>query len=63
MELIVSKELSGAFSTLQAAIDCIPAGAEALIRIKAGVYREKVILNKSNVTLLGEEGAHLVFND
>ena len=63
MELIVSKEPGGAFSTLQAAIDSIPAGAEALIRIKAGVYREKVILNKSNVTLLGEEGAHLVFND
>ena len=64
MELIVSKSGVG-FSTLQNAIDSIPENhKEAVtIRMLPGVYREKVILNKSNVTLIGEEGAHLVFND
>lgn len=64
MELIISQSGEG-FSTLQAAIDSIPADStqQTLIRILPGVYREKVILNKSNVTLLAEPGAHLVFGD
>lgn len=64
MELIVSRNGEG-FAALQNAIDSIPDGhtEPVTIRIKPGTYREKVILNKSNVTLLGEEGAHLVFDD
>lgn len=64
MELTVSKSGTG-FPTLQAAIDSIPAGCaeETVIRILPGTYREKVILNKSHVTLLGGEGSHLVYND
>lgn len=64
MELTVSKNGIG-FASLQAAIDSIPANRteETVIRIQNGTYREKVILNKSNITLLGEEGAHLVYDD
>ncbi len=63
MELTVSQ--NSGFSTLQAAIDSIPAEntEPTTIHILPGVYREKVILNKSNVTLLAEPGAHLVFGD
>ncbi|MBP3649852.1 MAG: pectin methylesterase [Clostridia bacterium] len=64
MEIIVSKSGSAAFTALQAAIDSIPAdGKPVTIHIKPGVYREKVILNKDNITLLADEGAHLVFDD
>lgn len=64
MEILVSQRGKAGFSTLQAAIDSIPAdGKPVTIRIQPGVYREKVILNKDNVTLLAEEGAHLVYND
>lgn len=64
MELIVSKSGEG-FATLQSAIDSIPDSyaQPVTIRILPGIYREKVILNKNNVTLLGEEGSHLVFDD
>jgi len=64
MEIIVAQNGNADFSTLQAAIDSIPVdGNPVTIRVQPGVYREKVILNKSNVTLLADPGAHLVFGD
>lgn len=54
------------YSTVQQAIDSVSAGsAPAVIRIEAGEYFEKVVLNKSNVTLLGfsAEKTKIVFDD
>lgn len=64
MTITISKDGSGDFATLQAAIDSIPNnGQPVTLHMLPGIYREKVILNKSNVTLIGEEGSHLVFGD
>ena len=55
----------GDYATLQAAIDDVPTDNRepVIIRVKAGTYREKVILNKDHVTLIGEAGARLVWGD
>ena len=51
---VVAQDGSGDFTTIQAALDAVPAGATAVIFIRKGVYREKLFLTKSFVTLLGE---------
>ena len=51
--LIVAKDGSGDFTTVQAAVDAAPAeGGEILIR--AGEYKERVIVNKSRLLIRGE---------
>lgn len=55
-DLIVAKDLTGDFYTIQEALDAIPAANDRhyTIFIKNGVYNEKVFLTKSNITLIGE---------
>lgn len=59
--IVVAPDGSGAFKTVQAAIDSIPdknANAEPrLILIKAGTYKEHILVpqNKPSITLRGEE--------
>ena len=46
----------GEFATVQAAVDAAPAAGGAVIRIKPGVYREVVHVDKPDVELRGEGG-------
>ncbi|KAH7315590.1 hypothetical protein KP509_21G056200, partial [Ceratopteris richardii] len=59
--IIVSKDGSGEFSTVQAAIDSVPVQntKRVVIYIKRGVYREKVFIpsTKPFITLKGENSA------
>ena len=56
--IIVSKDGSGDFSTVQAAVDAVPDGAgeeERRILIRAGEYREKIIVHKDHLRITGED--------
>ncbi|KAH6555628.1 hypothetical protein KP509_13G037800 [Ceratopteris richardii] len=59
--IIVSKDGSGQFSTVQAAIDSVPVPntKRVVIYVKRGVYREKVLIpsTKPFITLKGENSA------
>ena len=58
MMWIVAKDGSGDFTTVQAAVDAcpeVPGRAPALILILAGEYRERVVVNRSNIRLVGED--------
>lgn len=54
--LTVSWDGSGDFTTVQAAIDAVPEGPRERvdIYIRAGEYRERVVVNKPNLRLIGE---------
>ncbi len=56
-DFIVAQDGSGDFSTIQAAIDAVPRGNDALkiILIKNGVYVEKLMMRTSFIALVGEE--------
>jgi pectinesterase len=56
-QMIVARDGSGAFVTIQAALDAVPTGnqKDILILIKRGIYNEKVYITKSHVTLVGED--------
>lgn len=55
-DLIVSKDGSGDFTAIQAAIDAAPDHPEKLfiIYIKNGIYNEKLFITKNNLALAGE---------
>jgi pectinesterase len=58
-ELVVAKDGSGQFSTVQAAFDAVPTGNKnaVTIHIRNGVYKEKLFLDstRKHVTLKGED--------
>lgn len=56
-DFIVAKDGSGDFTTIQAALDAIPKNNEALkiILIKKGVYREKLVIRRNFIALVGED--------
>ncbi|MFC3197867.1 pectinesterase family protein [Parapedobacter deserti] len=58
-ELVVAQDGSGDYSTIQEAIMAVPdmRSARTVIRIKPGVYKEKLVLpaSKTNVSLIGED--------
>ena len=64
--IIVAKDGSGHYSSIQAAVDAADAadGESARILVRPGVYREKVVIWRDNVTLTGEdrEATMLVWN-
>lgn len=68
-ELVVAQDGSGQFRTVQAAIDAAPAQSkqEVVIRIRKGVYKEKLVVpvSKTHLTLLGDDPSHtiLTFDD
>lgn len=51
--LVVAQDGTGDFLSLQAAVDAAPAGATILVR--PGVYRERVIVNKDGLHIVGED--------
>lgn len=63
-DFVVAKDGSGAYTTVQAAIDAAAANSSMLITIfiKAGKYKEKITVpaNKPNIQLIGESVANVV---
>lgn len=55
--IIVAQDGSGAYRTIQEAIEAVPAENKqnVVILIKNGIYREKIFLTKSHITLVGED--------
>jgi pectinesterase len=56
-KLVVARDGSGEYLTIQSALDAVPVGNQASITvfIRKGTYAEKVYITKSHVTLLGED--------
>ena len=54
--IVVAKDGSGDFSSLQAAVDSIPetGEGETTILLRAGEYREKAVIHRNRVRLTGE---------
>ena len=55
---IVARDGSGDYTTIQAAVDTARDGAEILVR--AGEYRERVVIDKPGLRLVGESAAQTV---
>jgi pectinesterase len=56
-DIIVAKDGSGHFTSIQNAIDSIPGNTDRtwIILIKSGTYNEKLFITKSNVALVGDD--------
>ena len=59
---VVALDGSGDFTDVQAAIDAVPEGNDAPfeIFIKRGIYRERVVVNRDGLRLVGEDRAQTV---
>ncbi|MDP3830957.1 MAG: pectinesterase family protein, partial [Ignavibacteriaceae bacterium] len=57
VDVIVAQDGTGDFTTIQEAINSIPANNSVMkvILIKTGTYNEKIYISNSNITLVGEE--------
>jgi pectinesterase len=56
-DLVVARDGSGDFQTIQEALDAIPPGnaTSKVILVRSGVYREKLFVNAGHVSLVGED--------
>lgn len=56
-DIIVAKDGSGRFNTVQAAVDSVPEGSLRtwIILIRRGTYNEKVSVTQNNIALVGED--------
>jgi hypothetical protein len=56
-DIIVAQDGSGQFTKIQEAINAVPAdnAKNVIILIKNGIYREKLFITKSFITLVGED--------
>jgi pectinesterase len=56
-DIVVALDGTGHFTTVQAAVDSVPAASGRLwtILIKRGTYREQVSIRKGNIALVGED--------
>lgn len=66
-DMVVAKDGSGDFLTLQEAIDAVPdyrKNVRTTILLRRGVYKEKIVIaeSKINLSIIGEEGA-IITND
>lgn len=63
--IIVSQDETGDYTSIQQAIDEIDESDQRIIYIKKGTYYEKLMINKSNLTFIGEEASQTIlsFND
>ncbi|MFC0212656.1 pectinesterase family protein [Paenibacillus chartarius] len=61
-EITVAADGSGEFTSIQAAVDSIPDGFTdpTVIRIKEGVYKEKLVVGKPAVALIGESAERTI---
>ena len=57
MRIVVAKDGSGDFTSLQAAVDAVPDGEHepAEIFLRTGEYREKTVIHRSGVRITGED--------
>lgn len=57
IDLVVAKDGTGNFSTIQSAIDAVDKNNREMVAIliKNGTYNEKLLITKSNITLVGED--------
>jgi hypothetical protein len=55
-------EVPAEFSTIQAAIDAVPAGEYGLVAVAAGVYNESFSLNGKNVLVRGAAGGATILD-
>ncbi|MBR6028193.1 MAG: hypothetical protein IKP40_03815 [Clostridia bacterium] len=57
MMYVIAKDGSGDFTSIQAAVDAIPGGGRAptILLLRMDEYHERVVLNKDNVRLVGED--------
>ena len=67
-DFVVAKDGSGDFFTVQEAIDAVPDFRKSMrttILVREGVYKEKIVIpaSKINISLIGEEGAVLSYDD
>ncbi len=67
-DYVVAKDGSGDFFTIQEAINAVPdfrKSVRTTILVRTGEYKEKLIIpeSKINVSLVGEEGAVLIYDD
>ena len=63
--IIVARDGSGDFTTIQEAVDSLPEkfdGAPREILIRPGEYREKVVIHRDNVRLFGEDALSTVLS-
>lgn len=65
--IIVSKQEHSDYNTIQDALDSIPEDnvSPITIHIKPGIYKEKLVINKANVTFIGESAENTIisYND
>lgn len=61
---IVAKDGSGDFTTVQAAIDAVNgvSRAPAIILIRSGEYRERVVVDKDHLRIIGEDDAVITWS-
>lgn len=67
-DFVVAQDGSGDFFTVQEAIDAVPdfrKGVRTTILVRKGIYKEKLVVpeSKINVSLLGQEGTVLSYDD
>ncbi|OMF22694.1 pectin methylesterase [Paenibacillus sp. FSL H8-0548] len=60
--MIVAKDGSGDFTTVQEAVNAVPPNSaeQVIITIKNGIYKEKLHIEKPMITLLGESAEHTI---
>ncbi len=65
LELIVGHSGYYDFYSIQEALDQVPYGTQALVRVKKGIYREKLFCDKEDIAILGEgpEETVITFSD
>ncbi len=61
---IITKDGSGDFTSIQAAIDAMPTGSAApiILLVRMEEYHEQVLVDKDNIRLIGEAGHRTVIN-
>ena len=67
-DFVVAQDGSGDFFTVQEAIDAVPdfrKNIRTTILVRKGVYKEKIVVpeSKINISLIGQEGAILSYDD
>ena len=60
--IVIAKDGSGDYTSIQAAVDAAPSGGRApmLLLIRPGVYEERVVIDKDQVRLVGEDAEKTV---
>ena len=61
--IIVAKDGSGDFTSIQEAVDALPEAVgdvPSLIKICPGIYREKVVIHRNSVRIIGEDPENTV---